>query len=271
MKVKILAPAKINLYLKVLGKRPDGYHEIESLVVPVSLCDLVEVERTEKGIEVFCDSPDCPSGERNIAYRAAEWFFEISKASGGARIFIRKRIPVGAGLGGGSSDAASVIKALGLLYKFKLDLQDRTRLGFEVGADVPMFFVEGAKIIRGIGELVEPIKYDGPRWFALVNPRFQVSTAEIYSRLSLPLTRNNLKNKINIKELLWKNDLQDVVSQLDVRVYELIKDIEGLGFKVCVSGSGPTCVAPLDSPNQADKILKVAIQRDCRVYIVHNV
>ena len=271
MKVKLLAPAKINLYLHVVGKRPDGYHDIESMVVPISLCDTVEVERKDEGLEVASDNPDCSCGENNIAYKAAAWFFKASGIAGGAKIFIEKNIPIGAGLGGGSSDAATTIEALELLYKFKLDDSLRARLAFDIGADVPMFFVEGAKIIRGIGERVEPVKYSGLKWFVLVNPRFGVSTEQIYRQLSLSLTQKSLKNRIDSENYLERNDLQDAVIKLHPEVGELIEGINNLGFKARVSGSGPTCFAPLDSPSQAGKILNMTAQRGYRVYVVHNV
>jgi len=271
VKAKLLAPAKINLYLKVLAKRADGYHDIESLVVPVSLCDLVCVERVGEGIEVLCNHPDCPDGEENLVYRAVEWFFEVSGRSDGVRVSIDKRIPVGAGLGGGSSDAAAVIKALELLFDFKLDSSQRALAAFDVGADVPSFFVSGAKVIRGIGERVEPVGYDGHRWFVLVNPRFQVSTASVYERFSLSLTRQKSENKIKVKGASGRNDLRDTVVELYPEVGEVMKGMEGLGFDPCVSGSGPTCFAPLESLEQVGEVLSFAKRRGCKAYVVHYI
>ncbi len=271
MRVRLLAPAKINLYLKVLARREDGYHDIESLVLPVSLCDLVYVERTGSGIEVRCDHPGCPDGEGNLAYRAAGWFFDVSGISGCVRIDIRKRIPVGAGLGGGSSDAAAVIKAMELLFDFELEPELKRRAAFDIGADVPSFFVQGAKLVRGIGDIVEPVEYRGPRWFALVNPPIEVSTASVYETFSLSLTRQKSENKMKAQGAFGKNDLEEVVIGLHPEVGEAMEEMREHGFVPCISGSGPTYFVPLDSPEQASGILRAARQRNYRVYVVHNI
>ncbi len=137
--MQVLAPAKINVWLRVLRRRSDGFHEIETLIAPISLCDEIQIESCsgKKAIEFQCDDPSVPKGDENLAVRAATLFFEKTNIDGGISIELKKKIPHGAGLGGGSSDAASTLLALNDLFDTKLPLQTLSKMAEAIGSDVP--------------------------------------------------------------------------------------------------------------------------------------
>src|SRR5437660_9067117 len=132
-KMQVLAPAKINLSLKILGRRDDGFHEIETLISPISLADKIDIEPQSRWIDFSCDDPTVPSGDENLIVRAAKAFFERTKISGGVTIKLQKQIPHGAGLGGGSSDAATTLRALNELFATKLSREELVTLGSPIG------------------------------------------------------------------------------------------------------------------------------------------
>ncbi len=177
--MKILAPAKVNLYLRVVGKRRDGYHLIDSLMVPVSLYDEIEIttSRTTKSVlTVTCDDPIVPVGKKNLAYKAAALVLDRASVSEPVHIHIRKKIPVGGGLGGGSSDAASTMLGLNQLLDLGVTKRSMLELATQLGADVP-FFVHGhPAIVRGIGERLKLLTSVPKLWIIILYPGFPVST-----------------------------------------------------------------------------------------------
>ena len=180
--MQVLAPAKINLSLKILGKRRDGFHGIETLIVPISLCDEMKIAKNDGGIEFRCDDPSVPTGGDNLAVRAAKVFFTATRIKPAISIELRKRIPHGAGLGGGSSDAASSLLALNELFETRLRREELAKLGEGIGSDVPFFVFQSAAICRGHGELVIPTKLREQLWILLLKPEFSVPTQWAYSR-----------------------------------------------------------------------------------------
>lgn len=179
----LLAPAKVNWVLRILHKRRDNYHEILSLMQRVEWGDEIVLKKGSKGIELSVDPPIVPVSKENIAYRAAEYFFKHYSIRGGVEISIRKRIPVGSGLGGGSSDGAAVLRGLEQLYDVGDSKIDRKEVAYRLGADVP-FFLEGSPaMVRGIGECVEPIERFPEIWYLLLIPEVVVSSARAYSLL----------------------------------------------------------------------------------------
>src|SRR5690242_13428626 len=156
--MQILAPAKINLSLRILGKRPDGFHEIETLISPISLSDRIDIEKQNRWIDFSCDDPTLSSGEDNLVVRVAKLFFERAKVKSGVSIRLEKKIPHGAGLGGGSSDAAATLRGLNQFFGTKLSRDDLTKLASAIGSDVPFFLNESTAICKGRGEIVEPAK-----------------------------------------------------------------------------------------------------------------
>ena len=179
--MKLRAYAKLNLTLDITGRRADGYHLIDSVMQSVSLYDTVTVEKSPKIVVSSSDSSLC--GENNIAFSAARLFFEKTGLSGGAEIFIEKNIPYPAGLGGGSADAAAVLKGLNALYGAGLSENELRALSLGIGADIPFCISGGTARVGGIGEKIKKIPFIGERWFVTANAGTKKSTAQMYSRL----------------------------------------------------------------------------------------
>ena len=182
--MQVFAPAKINLSLKILGRREDGFHEIETLIVPISLGDEITIDKDDAkdGIEFGCDEPSVPQGDDNLAVRAAKTFLEEAKVKSGVAIELKKKIPHGAGLGGGSSDAAMTLLALNELFKTNLPREALAKMGEAIGSDVPFFIFQSAAICRGRGELVTSLKVHEQLSILLLKPAFVVPTEWAYSR-----------------------------------------------------------------------------------------
>ena len=188
------AYAKINLTLAVGEKRPDGYHEVVSVMQRVSLCDTLTAEQTREGITLTCSDPALPSGEENLAHRAASLFFRETGIAGGAALTLEKRIPSQAGLGGGSSDAASALLALRKLYAPALSDTELETMAAALGSDVPFFIRGGTQLATGRGEVLSPLPSLTDGWFVIVKPTESFSTPAMYRRLDEPgsvLVRNS--------------------------------------------------------------------------------
>jgi 4-diphosphocytidyl-2-C-methyl-D-erythritol kinase len=182
--MQILAPAKVNLSLRILSRRNDGFHELETLIARVSVFDEIRINKGQpgKGIEFRCDEPSIPQGDDNLVVRAAKAFFNATKIQPAVSIELKKRIPHGAGLGGGSSDAASVLLALNTLFDAKLSQEALVRMAGLIGSDVPFFIFQSAALCKGRGETVTPVKLERQFSILLLKPDFAVSTAWAYSR-----------------------------------------------------------------------------------------
>lgn len=248
MQRTVSAPAKVNLILDVVGKRPDGYHDVAMLMVRLSLHDRVRVALTTgSDIVATCPGLELAAGEQNIAARAARLFLDHTGSRAGVVIAIDKQIPAAAGLGGGSSNAAAVLLALNDLLGAGLSRSELQSLGVRLGADVPFFLCdEMAAWATGIGEILEPWRGLPPCHLVLVNPRFAVSTAWVYQNLGLTHSRHLSKiprfpEKMEDLADLLRNDLEAVTS---ARHPEIV-DIKGRLVKAgalgaLMSGSGPT-------------------------------
>ena len=206
--LEMRASAKVNLFLEVVGKRTNGYHDIRSIVVPVSIFDRVVLERTEDVVEtVITPSSRVPvealglaRPEDNLATRAALALKEKAGYEGGVRVHLTKHIPVGGGLGGGSANAAAVLRGLNTLWNLRLPLEELMETGFELGCDVPAMVQGGPVRAEGLGEEVTPIptqwvSMNGGSWLVVVNPGFSVQTADIYHRYTSPLTSGDVPYK----------------------------------------------------------------------------
>ena len=193
--LKLPAPAKINLFLAVTGQRPDGYHDLISLMCAVKLHDTLSISVTPGGnqIQVVCSHPDVPENEANLAWRAASLFMTNLKRRDTVTIAIEKRIPVAAGLGGGSSDAASVLLGLNRLYQRPFSIKALMVMGLTLGADVPFFVYGKPSVATGIGEKLEPVIELCSCPVLLVCPRISVSTGAVYKKLNLGLTKCEIK------------------------------------------------------------------------------
>jgi 4-diphosphocytidyl-2-C-methyl-D-erythritol kinase len=182
--MQVLAPAKINLSLRVLGRRSDGFHEIETFIAPISLCDEIKIDRRRGKEEIAfrCDDPSVPKGEHNIVVRAAKVFFQETKITSGVSIALKKTIPHGAGLGGGSSDAASTLLALNELFVTDLPREALAKMAEMIGSDVPFFIFQSAAVCKGRGQLVSSTRLREQLSILLLKPEFRVPTQWAYAR-----------------------------------------------------------------------------------------
>ena len=179
-KLIVEAPAKINLILNILHKRNDGYHELETIMHQINLIDIISIELSGKDITVATNSKLIPSGQENLAYKAAALFMEKNGIKAGVNIIIEKNIPVGAGLAGGSTDAAAVLSGLNRLFGIQLSLTTLQKMAAEIGSDVAFCLSSTTVLARGRGELLTPVAKGPELNLVLVVPEFQVSAADVY-------------------------------------------------------------------------------------------
>ncbi len=217
------SPAKINLYLKVTGKRPDGYHTVISLMCFIGLFDFLHLEFGRANTRVRCAHPQVPRDDTNLAFRAARLFLDACGINEGVHIDIEKTIPVGAGLGGGSSNAASTLMGLNAHYGFPFSKDGLCEMGKSLGADVPFFIFGGPAVAAGIGEILLPFNRLKSYPIVLIYPGIPVSTAEVYRNLNLTLTTNK---KINT-DIIFKMDWERYAPGL------LENDLESAAFALC--------------------------------------
>ncbi len=263
--------AKLNLYLQVLNKRKDNYHDLSTLFARISLADTLTFKERQDGlIKIKCASPDVPDNETNLCYRAAALLKQEYKLCRGIEIGLKKLIPVGAGLGGGSSNAASVLMGLNKFWNLNLPATRLEKLGARLGSDVP-FFIHNAKFAlgRGRGDKIKKLgSLDKLKlWFVLVYPNFKVSTPLIYQKFDsfsgLTMPRGDVK--MLISELSKKgkaagagcffNSLEAVTVSLYPAVNQVKKALFGMGLdKVMMSGSGPAVFGLCDSGRQAREL-----------------
>jgi 4-diphosphocytidyl-2-C-methyl-D-erythritol kinase len=257
----IKAPAKINIRLKVIGKRPDGYHELVSIMAPVEIFDVLNLTASPGGgVGISCKGRDIPGDETNLAYRAARDFLSYAGISDRISISLLKNIPVAAGLGGGSSDAASVLLGLNAMYSTPLSEPELHRLALALGADVP-FFIKGVpSLATGVGEILEPILNWPEAWYVIITPPLQVSTAWVYGNLKLELTSGEydyivkiLKNDTFTISTLLENDLERVTTASFPIINTLKKLLVDAGAEGAImSGSGPSVFGVFASREKAE-------------------
>ncbi len=259
----LVSPAKINLCLEVWRRRPDGYHEITTLMQVVDLADTVHVERREAGIRLTAEGVPVPAGEENLAVRAAARFFAAA-APGGARIHLAKRLPAGGGLGGGSSNAAAVLWGLNVLYGSPLPAEALDDVAASLGSDVPFFLSPGFAWAEGRGERIRPAGPAPERWAVVVDPGFSISTAWAYGHLTLPLTPGDRMPNIiasiargdvaRALELAF-NRLEDAVLPHFPRLAELKAVlIEAGASPALLSGSGACLFGLAEAREAADRV-----------------
>jgi 4-diphosphocytidyl-2-C-methyl-D-erythritol kinase len=248
--IRVRSYAKINWTLDVLSKRDDGYHELRTIYQTVSLHDLIRITETSGAIEIVSDDPRMPCDETNLAHKAATQLRELAGTKLGARIEIEKRIPVAAGLGGGSSKAAAALIGLRRLWNVHPDEGELMQIAAGLGSDVPFFLVGGTALGVGRGQEVYSIEQAECEHLLLVNPGFAVSTAEAYGRLSrltpersaamMPFTFFAAKG-IRGLSLAVTNDLEEVVSAAHPEIAEVKHRLLSLGARrALMSGSGAT-------------------------------
>jgi len=257
----IKTPAKVNITLDIKGKRSDGYHDVYMIMQEIPLYDIITIEKSDT-IEIKNNLPYLPCDERNIAYRSAKLFFEHTKIRGGAYIHIEKNIPVGAGLGGGSTNGAGVIMALNEMYNAKLSLKKCMELGAQIGADVPFFMLGGTCLAEGLGEILTPIAHLPKCFMVLAKPPFSVSTKLVYQSLNLEEI-NKRPNTDAVISALEQGDLKtiaknmvNVLETVTIKKYPKINEYKKImqrsgALGALMSGSGSTAFALFDDFNKA--------------------
>jgi 4-diphosphocytidyl-2-C-methyl-D-erythritol kinase len=257
--MQVFAPAKINLSLKILGRRNDGFHELDTLIAPISLYDGLRIDKGRHGIKFRCDDPSVPQGDDNLAVRAAKAFFETTKIEPAISIELKKKIPHGAGLGGGSSDAAAVLLALNELFQAKLSRAALTEMAEPIGSDVPFFLFQSAALCKGHGEMVSPVKLKRQFSILLLNPAFAVSTGWAYSRWQ------NSRQIPGIRYVAQEFADQNFVNDLERPVFEKFVFLAQLKMwllsqsevgAALMSGSGSTMFAVIRENADADSVAK---------------
>jgi 4-diphosphocytidyl-2-C-methyl-D-erythritol kinase len=252
--VFISAPAKINLFLRVTGKRPDGYHDIFSWFQALDLCDHLQIEKKSRpGIEIITDASNIPTGPENLVYKAAEAMQKRVEGRSGVTVKLWKNIPVGAGLGGGSSDAAALIKGFDRLFGLRLSREEMVETGLKLGSDVPFFFSRGQAQVTGRGEIIEFIELPTDYQVALVTPPFEIRAGEAYRKLKLdltaPLVSIRLKSCHQAQELIGiiseqVNDLEEALRESYPILVKIGDKLRETGADIVrMSGSGPTVFA----------------------------
>lgn len=244
------APAKINLALDVLYKRPDQYHEVEMVMTTVDLADRIELEEINKDIKIFSHNRYVPDDERNLAYQAAALLKRRYDIKQGVAIKIEKNIPVAAGLAGGSSDAAATLRGLNRLWKLGLSLDDLAEIGSEIGSDVSFCVYGGTALATGRGEKIKHLPSPPKCWVVLAKPVMGVSTADVYKRLDIAnvehpdITRMIGAINTNNYKMVCENVgnvLEDVTLSLYPEVSHIKNQMKKFGADaVLMSGSGPT-------------------------------
>lgn len=241
--MQVRCPAKVNLYLRVVGRRPDGYHEIVTVMQPLTLADILTVTLAGAGISLRCDRPDLPTGADNLVWRAARQFQEETGLAPGVSLSLSKRIPVAAGLGGGSSDAAGALLALNELAGKPLPPGDLHRLASRLGADVPFFLAREPAVGRGTGTRLSPVTLL-PYWYLLVNPGVPLSTRWVYDNLDLAGLQGPPAAEAwdpEHPETWVRNDLGTVALKRFPELAELLAGLHDAGaWCQGISGSGPT-------------------------------
>jgi 4-diphosphocytidyl-2-C-methyl-D-erythritol kinase len=276
------ARAKINLSLDVIGKRPDGYHDIRMIMQTVSLHDKVYLELTPKGIEIESDCRWIPSDGDNIAYKAADLLMKEYKIDAGIKITIEKKIPIAAGLAGGSSDAAAVLKGMNILFGLNIGEPAILSLGKRIGADVPFCLIGGTMLAEGIGEILTGIGPLPAVNIVLVKPKISVSTAWVYKNLDLLKIKERPDTDLILSAIkesridVIAQNMKNVLESVTEKKYTIIEEIKNK-LKRCgaagsmMSGSGPTVFGIFEDKNSAKKAFELLKSDRWSCYITETI
>ena len=275
-----IAPAKINLFLRVLRKRDDGYHDIFSLMQKISLYDELIFSPRPQSIILHCPESDLPTNDDNLVIRAAKAIFDYCDYQFGMEITLVKKIPMTAGLGGGSSDAATTLMALNKICSFKLKKSELIKIGSKIGADVPFFLYGNAALASGIGDKLKHLRNLPELNLVLIKPRFELSTKMVYENLNLRLTRG--KNNYSIPRFLALGDivqgLHNDLESVSLEIYPELKDFKKMLLRhgalgALMSGSGPTIFGIFRNGKEAKEVLEVIkkeVSDECLVFFVKS-
>ncbi|MDP8212285.1 MAG: 4-(cytidine 5'-diphospho)-2-C-methyl-D-erythritol kinase [Candidatus Zapsychrus exili] len=274
------SPAKLNLFLKVLNKRPDGYHNISTIFERIDLCDYISMSlKEDKKISISCNHPFVPKGPKNLMYKCAKVLQEDFSLNKGVHIDIKKNIPVAAGLGGGSSNAATALLGLNKLWKLGLSSSQLLNYARKIGSDVP-FFLHGITWGKGSkkGDVIKKININTKLYHILVVPRIKLYSGQVYGAFKLQLTKTKDNASILIRDLkksnlsrinrLLINDLERSIFSLCPKLLKIKERLKSLGAKgVMVSGSGPCVFGIFESKKKAATAQSILNKRFSQVFI----
>lgn len=262
--IEIRTPAKVNLVLDVLSRRPDGFHEIRSLMIKVGLYDRLTFAPDEGGaISLSCSAPEIPCDGRNLVYQAAECIGREMGRIPGCRIHLEKAIPVGGGMGGGSGNAAGALLALNRLWDAGIGAARLAELGATLGSDVPFFFAAEGAIVSGRGDCVRPVRPAFSGWVVLVFGGMHVSTAQVYARCtprSPESFRDSLDDLVAVRRAdvlraSLRNGLEDAVFAVAPRVRSFYEQVaRAAGRALRVSGAGSVLFDLFDAEHEAEAL-----------------
>ena len=278
--IELFSHAKVNLRLDILGKRPDGYHDIRTVFQKITLGDELSIAVAKSGIKVECNHPQVPDNEGNLVFTAARALLDNYKVTDGLRITIKKRVPVAAGLGGGSSNAAATLMGINQLFELGLTDEELMEMGKAIGADVPFFIFGNSALATGVGDLLEPLTLNPRLWLILITPDTPISTAWAYGNIRRGLT-NNLNN-ITIPQCinhlaeviaLLSNDLEKVVIPHHPVIQTIKDELLDKGAKgSLMSGSGSTVFGIFESEGKAKEALsQIKVPKSWQVNISQKV
>ena len=280
--MKIKAYGKVNISLDVDGKREDGYHVLSMIMQNIDLYDEIEVEKQECGIILECNKSYVPVDNRNLAYKAAEIFKERYDIVDGVKINIEKNIPVSAGLAGGSTDAAAVLKVMNKLFNVNATEEELMELGLKLGADIPYCIHGGTALCEGIGEIITPIKPFRDKIVVLVKPAFGVSTKEVYKNFNLEKVKQHPKtaeiinaienDDLNFVASNMKNLLENVTLRKHKILIKIKEEMNACGaINSMMSGSGPTVFAFFDDMLKAQRCFEKMKKKYSDVFITRTI
>ena len=280
--IKIKAYGKVNISLDVVGKREDGYHLLSMIMQNIDLYDEIEVEKQECGIILECNKSYVPVDNRNLAYKAAEIFKERYDIVDGVKINIEKNIPVSAGLAGGSTDAAAVLKVMNKLFNVNATEEELMELGLKLGADIPYCIHGGTALCEGIGEIITPIKPFRDKIVVLVKPAFGVSTKEVYKNFNLEKVKQHPKtaeiinaienDDLNFVASNMKNLLENVTLRKHKILIKIKEEMNACGaINSMMSGSGPTVFAFFDDMLKAQRCFEKMKKKYSDVFITRTI
>ena len=281
--ISLKAPAKVNLFLEILGKRDDGYHEIETIMQEIDLADSLQFEETQEGVTLECNDKNIPANQDNLVCKAANLILEECGIKKGVLINLEKNIPVGAGLGGGSSDAATTLKALNSLWKVGLNNEELMGFAAKLGSDIPFFINGKTALCRGRGELITPVEVRNRMDYIILFPRVHISTETIYKNLKIDLTKKRkdvsffldalkYSEVAGISKLLF-NRLEEIIFATYPDLLQVKSTLESFDFcGLSISGSGSAFFGLCNDKHQAEVIKsKIELSGMGNVFVATNV
>lgn len=280
-KIILKARAKINLSLDILGKRPDGYHDVKMIMQTIDLYDSILIDITQEGIKIKCDLPYVPTDNRNIVYKIAQNIIERFNIKKGIYINIRKNIPVAAGLGGGSADGAAILYGLDRIFDLKLSKGDLMEIGGKFGADIPFCIQGGTALAEGIGEKITILKSLPNTTILVCKPSTHISTSYVYSKLDLSIIKQRpdmellLKSIENQDIITLASNMKNVLETVTIAEKPVVNDIKNIMLEngalgSLMSGTGTSVFGLFETRYNAYKASKALRRLSKEIFITNT-